>query len=113
MINCIIYNSILDIEKENTIALNGKASIQQLLGNFIESESIYKKVLKNDPYNQKAYYGYSQCKKVDESDREYIHKLEGVIKNKENLLFPIFTLTCRPYTRIKTIYWIKLLIKIF
>ncbi|MFL2555291.1 MAG: sulfotransferase [Gammaproteobacteria bacterium] len=81
----IIYNSILDIEKENTIALNGKASIQQLLGNFIESESIYKKVLKNDPYNQKAYYGYSQCKKVDESDREYIHKLEGVIKNKENL----------------------------
>jgi len=30
-----------------------------------------------------------------------------------NLLFPIFTLTCRSYARIKTIYWIKFLIKIF
>ena len=80
----VIYSSILKKEKENTVALNGVALIYQLSGNFSESEKMYKDILKKDINNQKAYYGYSQCKKIDENDKEIVSQLENIITLKEN-----------------------------
>lgn len=83
-----IYENILENEKDNVVALNGKAMIYRLTGKFDKAEIIYKDVISRENLNYLAYYGLSQCKKFTESDKDIYKLLESSLKKKSsNLAF--------------------------
>ena len=86
-----IYENILKKEKANIAALNGKAMIYRLTGNFERAEIIYRDIIKRDKLNYVAYYGLSQCRKFTENDQEIYEQLESRIEKKSNS-FAFFSL---------------------